>query len=133
MKQFIVLLAILPILLLFMMQIGYEQKNIAKVNLIQSIVYSAKEDAKQAGYFSIEQQEQVIQELLSIPGVDGATMTSNQTIPQKRYSLGSNRFIDYRIEHVMTDIMAGGGTIIDKVNNRYVYVLEGYTASEFLE
>lgn len=133
MKQFIVLLAILPILLLFMMQIGYEQKNIAKVNLIQSIVYSAKEDAKQAGYFSIEQQEQVIQELLSIPGVDGATMTSNQTIPQKRYSLGSNRFIDYRIELVMTDIMAGGGTIIDKENNRYVYVLEGYTASEFLE
>ncbi len=133
MKQFIVLLAILPILLLFMMQIVYEQKNIAKVNLIQSIVYSAKEDAKQAGYFSREHQEQVIEELLAIPGVEGATMTSNQKTPQKRYSLGSNRFIDYRIELVMTEIMAGGGTIIDEEDNRYVYVIEGYTASEFLE
>lgn len=133
MKQFIVLLAVLPILLLFMMQIVYEQKNIGKVNLIQSIVYSAKENAKLAGYFSEEHKDQVIQELLSIPGVEEVTMTSNQNLPQKRYSLGSNRFIDYRIELVLTDVMAGGGTLIDKANNRYTYVLEGYTASEFLE
>jgi len=133
MKQFIVLLAVLPILLLFMMQIVYEQKNISKVNLIQSIVYAAKENAKQAGYFSEEHKDQVTQELLSIPGVEGVTMTSNQNVPQKRYSLGSNRFIDYRIELVLTEVMAGGGTLIDKENNRYTYVIEGYTASEFLE
>ena len=133
MKQFIVLLAILPILLLFMSQIAFEQKNINKVNLIQAIVYSAKEDAKQAGYFSAGITEQTTQELLSIQGVEEVTITSNQNSPQNRYSLGSNRFIDYRIEIVLTDIMAGGGTIIDKEKNRYTYVLEGYTASEFLE
>ena len=133
MKQFIVLLAILPILLLFMMQIVYEQKNIVKMNLIQSIVYAAKEDAKQAGYFSREQQEQVSLELLSISGVEEVTITSNQDAPQMRYSLDRNRFIDYRIELVLTDIMAGGGTIIAEEDNRYTYVIEGYTASEFLE
>ena len=133
MKQFIVLLAILPILMLFMVQIIYEQKNIAKLNLIQSIVYSAKEDVKQAGYFSEGHRDQVTQELLSIPGVEDVIITSPQDAPQKRYSLGSNRFIDYRIELVLTDVMAGGGTIIDEEDNRYVYVLEGYTASEFLE
>lgn len=133
MKQFIVLIAILPILLLFMTQIAYEQKNINKINLIQSIIYSAKEDAKQAGYFSQQHLDQVTQELLLIPGVEQVKITSNQELPQKRYSLGSNRFIDYRIELVMTDIMAGGGTLIDKENNKYTYVLEGYTASEFLE
>jgi hypothetical protein len=115
------------------MQIVYEQKNIAKMNLIQSIVYAAKEDAKQAGYFSREQQEQVSLELLSISGVEEVTITSNQDAPQKRYSLASNRFIDYRIELVLTDIMAGGGTIISEEDNRYTYVIEGYTASEFLE
>lgn len=133
MKQFIVLIAILPILLLFMTQIAYEQKNINKINLIQSIIYSAKEDAKQAGYFSQQHLDQVTQELLLIPGVEQVKITSNQELPQKRYSLGSNRFIDYRIELVMTDIMAGGGTLIDTENNKYTYVLEGYTASEFLE
>jgi hypothetical protein len=116
-----------------MMQIAYEQKNMNKINLIQEVVYSAKEDAKQAGYFSEEHKDQITRELLSIPEVEEVTVTSNQDSPQKRYSLGTNRFIDYRIELVLTNIMAGGGTIIDKEKNRYTYVLEGYTASEFLE
>lgn len=133
MKQFIVLLAILPILLLFMAQIAFEQKNINTANNIQAIVYSAKEDAKQAGYFSQNQIEEVIEELLSISGVEEASFTTNQDSPQKRYSLGSNRFIDYRIELVLSNVMAGGGMMISKEKNQYTYVLEGYTASEFLE
>jgi hypothetical protein len=133
MKQFIVLLAVLPIMLLFMMQIAYEQKNISNINHIQAIVYSAKEDAKQAGYFSQPHKDQISQELLALPGVEEVTVTSSQDSPQERYSLGSNRFIDYRIELVLTNVMAGGGTIIEKEKNRYTYVLEGYTASEFLQ
>lgn len=133
MKQFIVLLAILPILLLFMVQIAFEQRNINTSNLIQGIVYSAKEEAKQAGYFSPDHIERITIELLSIPNVEEVTITSNQVSPQRRYSLGSNRFIDYRIELVLSNVMAGGGTIISKEKNRYTYLVEGYTASEFLE
>ena len=52
MKQFIVLTAVLPLLLVLMMQFVYEQKNLAVTQQIQAIVYGAKEEARLMGYFS---------------------------------------------------------------------------------
>ena len=54
MKQFIVLLAVLPIMLLFIAQFILEQQNEMKISLITDIVYEAKEEAKQLGGFDTE-------------------------------------------------------------------------------
>ena len=46
MKQFIVLIAVLPIMLLFLLQFTLEQKNSLAIGRIQDITYAAKEEAK---------------------------------------------------------------------------------------
>jgi len=133
MKQFIVLTAILPILLIFILQIGYDQKNISTVNRIQEAVYTAKEDVKLQGYFSEEKMEILKSELEKIEGVVSANIYSPQKYPQARYSIGENRFIDYEVEIVLENVMAGGGMMIDPGKNTYKYVIKSYTASEYLE
>ncbi len=133
MKQFIVLTAILPILLIFILQIGYDQKNISTVNRIQEAVYTAKEDAKLQGYFSEERMELLKSELEKIEGVVSANIYSPQKYPQARYSIGENRHIDYEVEIVLENVMAGGGMMIDPEKNTYKYVIKSYTASEYLE
>ena len=49
MKQFIVLLAILPLMLVFLLQFILDQQTEAKISMINSYVYTAKEYAKQYG------------------------------------------------------------------------------------
>ncbi len=133
MKQFIVLTAVLPLLLVLMLQFVYEQKNLAVTQQIQTIVYSAKEEARLMGYFSPELMEQTRVELLDLAGVEKVNFYSPQEAPLKRYSLGENRFIDYRIEVTLGEVMAGGEFLIPALKNQYTYVLEGYTPSEYLD
>lgn len=133
MKQFIVLTAVLPILLLFLLQVGFDQKNITTVNQIQAVVYAAKEDAKMEGYFSEARKELLKFELENIDGVISASIYSPQQYPQARYSIGENRFIDYEVEVVLENVMAGGDFIIEPDKNTYTYVIKSYTASEYLE
>lgn len=133
MKQFIVLTAVLPILLLFLLQVGFDQKNITTVNQIQAVVYAAKEDAKMEGYFSEARKELLKFELENIDGVISASIYSPQQYPQARYSIGENRFIDYEVEVVLDNVMAGGDFIIEPDKNTYTYVIKSYTASEYLE
>lgn len=133
MKQFIVLTAILPLLLVLMLQFVHEQKNLAVTQQIQAIVYGAKEEARLMGYFSPELIEQTRIELMNLTGVEKVAFYSPQEAPLIRYSLGENRFIDYRIEVSLGDVMAGGEFFIPAAKNKYTYVLEGYTPSEYLE
>lgn len=133
MKQFIVLTAVLPILLLFLLQVGYDQRNINTVNQIQAVVYAAKEDAKLEGYFSEARKDLLKFELENIEGVVTASIHSPQHYPQARYGIGENRFIDYEVEVVLENVMAGGDFVIEPDKNTYTYVLKSYTASEYLE
>jgi hypothetical protein len=132
MKQFIVLIAVLPLLMVLMLQFVYEQRNMVVTQQIQAIVYGAKEEARLMGYFPPDLVERTREELLALPGVDGVSFYSPQEKPLARYSLGENRFIDYRVEVSLADVMAGGGVFISPSKNRYIYVLEGYTPSEFV-
>ena len=70
MKQFIVLMAVLPIMLIFLMQFTADQVNGEKVAFIQSVVYAAKEEAKQEGCFTEELKTRIVKEIsegISIP------------------------------------------------------------------
>ena len=133
MKQFIVLTAVLPLILLLMIQLVYEQKNMATIQRVQQVIYGAKEEARLAGYFSQGLINETKEKLLEIEGVEEVSFTTAQKGPQERYSLGENRFIDYRVSLILKDVMAGAGFLLPKNKNKYEYVIEGYTPSEFIE
>ncbi|MBN7772062.1 hypothetical protein [Clostridium aminobutyricum] len=132
MKDFIVCMAIIPILILFMIQIGVDQNNNQIIGVIQSITYAAKEDAKQAGGFTPEIRQSLIDGISEKTGISAGKIkvTADQHI-KYRYSVGENRLIHYRVEVEIESIMAGDEFYgIRDEDNRYTYVIDSYTASE---
>lgn len=138
MKQLIVLTAILPMLLVFMAQYALDQKNNLLYNVVQEQVYTAKEQAKQEGCFSLSLQEQLrdnISRILGIPKEEimiEATQTREYRI--NYYDEQRERgILHYRVTVPVDKIMAGGKLFgIDEEDNKTTYTIEGSTASERL-
>lgn len=133
MKDFIVIAAILPLLLLFMMQFAADCQRNEKLEIIQNIVYTAKETAKQEGAFSRELQESVITQISERLGIPRHDISISATEGKKdRYS--SDRLIEYRVSVKLTGIMSGGRMMgIDDDENVCTYVIDSFTASEYLQ
>ena len=133
MKQFIVLMAVLPILLIFMVQIGYDQRTGTAVDQIQAIVYGAKEQAKQDGCFTEENIKKVKADIARAAGVDSSEVefvTENE-IKYRYADTEEGRLIYYRVAVPMKNVMAGAGIFgISDRENSYTYVIDSYTASE---
>lgn len=120
MKQFIVLSAVLPILMVFVMQTGYDQKNNHAISMIHDMVYVAKEQAREEGSFTWEIQERLRRNL-----------SSSLKVPLNEISIMCREEGDllfYRVEVPVKDVMAGGGLfgIADK-DNQFIYVIDSYT------
>lgn len=133
MKQFIVLMAVLPILLVFMVQIGYDQRSTAAVDRVQSIVYGAKEQAKQDGYFSADNIKKVKQDIARAVGVTEAEVEfeTDSEIKYRYADTEEGRLIYYKVSVPIKDVMAGADFFgISDSENSYVYVIDSYTASE---
>ena len=120
MKQFIVLTAALPILMIFVMQIGYDQKTNYAIGIVHDVVYVAKEQAKEEGDFTWEIQERLRRNLnnrLGIP-LDDIVIICRQ----------ENDILFYRVEVPMKDIVAGSKLLgISDKDNQYVYVIDSFT------
>ncbi|QHI73186.1 hypothetical protein [Aminipila terrae] len=132
MKQFIVLMGVLPILILFMMQMGLDQKNSQITSIIQASVYAAKEDAKQEGYFSKEIKQKLKNDITRLTGISSDKINIQADSKVKyRYSLGEERLIYYRVSVKIGQLMAAPGMHgISQEENSYNYVIDSYTASE---
>jgi hypothetical protein len=138
MKQLIVLTAILPIILLFMMQFSLDQKNNSAINSLQQHVYAAKEEAKQEGCFTVEIIENLkksISEKWGIPEKEIIVIATET--PQYRINYFDGRegrgMIHYSVRIPIEKIMAGSKLLgISEAENRGVFVVEGTTASERL-
>lgn len=132
MKQFIVLIAVLPIMMVFLLQFSVDQVNSEKIAYIQSVVYSAKEDAKQEGCFTEEITERIKSEIsqgLDIPEEYVEVIADDEV--KYRYSKGEGRIINYKVSVRLDGIMAGGALLgISEDENSTVYTIESYTASE---
>ena len=132
MKQFIVLIAVLPIMMVFLLQFSVDQVNSEKIAYIQSVVYSAKEDAKQEGCFTDEIRERIKSEIsqgLDIPE-EYVEVTADDEV-KYRYSKGEGRLINYKVSVRLDGIMAGGALLgISEDENSTVYTIKSYTASE---
>lgn len=120
MKQFIVLAAVLPILMIFVMQTGYDQKSNRAINMIHDMVYVAKEQAKEEGSFTWEIQERLrrnVSNALEISPNDISLIFREE-----------NGLLFYRIEVPIRDVMAGSRLLgISDRDNQYTYVIDSYT------
>lgn len=135
MKQFIVLMGVLPILLVFLMQYTLEQKNNQNISTLQDYVYAAKEEAKQEGYFTEEIKEKMVANIadeFNIPISE--IQVQLEDVPKYRVSQFDEReLIGYKVTVPIEKIMAGGNLFsISKEENRGQYTIESWTASEKL-
>lgn len=132
MKQFIVLMAVLPIMMIFLMQFTTDQVNGEKVAYIQSVVYAAKEDAKQEGCFTEEIRSRIVKEIsegISVPAECIEVISDDEV--KYRYAKGDGRLIHYKVSVRLDGVMAGGKFLgISDSENTATYVIDNYTASE---
>ncbi|MBE6020885.1 MAG: hypothetical protein E7228_03955 [Clostridiales bacterium] len=136
MKQLIVLLAVLPFMMIFLMQYTVEQENHYNISLLQQMVYESKEQAKQDGYFTAENISDLkmkISDTFDV-GQDEINIITD-SIPKYRVNQFDEReLIYYKVQVPINRIVAGAGFFgIDEEENKGLYTIESYTASELLE
>lgn len=142
MKQFIVLLAVLPLLLVFFVQFSMDQMNHTRVGMLLDYVYTAKEEAKQEGCFTAEITEKLRQNISIAFDILPSTVII-ETTESIRYRMmqgdGSKSedfergLIYYKVSVPMSEIMAGRRLFgIKKEDNACWYIVESYAASERL-
>lgn len=135
MKQFIVLAAVLPILMIFVMQLALEQENQGKAALMQEYVYAAKEEAKQAGGFTDEIKQKLrsrIADAYDIEPTD-VIIEANKDIKYRKNKYDERGIIAYTVKAPVDKIMAGNKLLgISDDENSGWYEVSGHTASEKL-
>ncbi|HQC35931.1 MAG TPA: hypothetical protein PL035_02480 [Bacillota bacterium] len=144
MKQFLVLAAILPLMLVFFVQFSMDQTNSARIGRLNDMVYAAKEEAKQQGCFTRDIRARLTAEISSAFGIDPSRIVIEATGENDvKYRLMSaagysssdweRGLIHYKISLPLGEIMAGRRLFgIKKEENTYNYVIESYAASERL-
>ena len=139
MKEFMVLAAVLPLMLIFCLQFSFDQMNNARIQQLNDIVYSAKEQAKQDGCFTDETREKMIADIVDKLGVDASAVRVELDVaPTDRLAAygnfsGDDGLIHYRVVVDIGEAMAGASLFkIRKAENVYTYVIDSYTASERL-
>ncbi|PKM85330.1 MAG: hypothetical protein CVU86_02610 [Firmicutes bacterium HGW-Firmicutes-11] len=137
MKQLIVLAAVLPILLVFLAQFTLDQQNGIAVSIVQEHVYTAKEKAKQEGYFSEEIKNELRAELsqaLRISPQD-VMIEATETVQYRinHFDPGGRGILHYKISIPLSRLMSGGRMMgLDEAENTRLFTVEGSTASERL-
>jgi len=139
MKQFIVLLAVLPLMLVFILQFALDQQIEYKRAIIDSLVYTAKEEARQDGCFTEENKDKLRRSIASSCSIslDDVYIDSKSNV-KKRLSKASsdweNDLIHYEARVTLGAIMAGGNLLgIKESDNKYCYIINSYAASEKID
>lgn len=140
MKQFIVLLATIPLLLVFMVQFSMDQAYSAKVAVINDCVYAAKEQAKQEGCFTDAILEDLTESLSARLGISAEKIVVDDITDRAgrvKYRLSENpsswddSTIHYKFYVPVGDVLAGRN-LLRRNSGNYYYVAEGKTTSERL-
>lgn len=132
MKQFIILMAVFPLLMIFLLQFSADQRHGKMIAEIQEIVYSAKEVAKQEGFFSPENRGRMREDLASVAGVDPEEIhIDSEDRIKTRYGAGDDRLIYFTVAVPIRSVMAGSRFFgLSEEENSYRFVIDSYTASE---
>ena len=132
MKQFLVLLAVLPVMLLFMMQFALEQQKSAKIAMITDIVYAAKEEAKQNGGFDEDALRSELSEKLGVDASDIMIEAPPVHSVRRIEKDGSRGVIEYTVIVPIGEIYAGKRYLGIEDSARYGYRIESAAPSEYI-
>ncbi len=139
MKQFMVLAACLPLLLVFLVQFSLDQINSSRAGIFSDAVYAAKEKAKQEGCFTEEIRDELRQTLSERLGIDPSSVfieADETPVYRVEYSAGSDPsrgLIHYRVSVPIGEMMAGRRLFgISGEDNVRSCVIESRTPSELI-
>lgn len=136
MKQFMVLCAILPIMLLLMIQFSLDEVNAYKMQSINQLVYAKSEEAKQNGCFTSEMEDELKDRLMAL-GFDEEDIIidfelDSEITPDAENGRGDgyikrgypiHYYVSVRFNRPMASVLLP--------DNRYYYTISSYTASEY--
>ncbi|MCQ2561130.1 MAG: hypothetical protein MJ186_03695 [Clostridia bacterium] len=142
MKQFIVLVAILPLMLVFFVQFSMDQVNSSRTGLLTDMVYAAKEKAKQEGCFTKDITDELRDNICSAFGISPSDVVIEATDTVKYRIMDAGTYtqadwerglIYYKVSVPVGELMAGRRLFgIRESDNPHLYTIESYTASERL-
>jgi hypothetical protein len=135
MKQLIVFLAVMPLMLIFVMQFGLEQLNNSRILRLENYMYSSKEIAKQTGYFSDSNINDLKSKIAEEFDLDDDEILFEGTItPKYRVNQFDERELIFKKLSVpIKKIMAGASLLgISKEDNQGYYIIDSFTSSECL-
>jgi septum formation topological specificity factor MinE len=127
--------AILPILMVFVMQFAVEQQNQGRIAALQEMVYSAKEQAKQEGRFTPAMKTELGRNIAKYFELDESEVVieADSQIRYRRNRFDERELISYAVKVPIKKIMAGNRMMgISDEDNTGLYVIRGETASERL-
>ena len=124
MKQFLVMCAVLPLLVIIMIQSTMDQVSAYKISAVNQVVYAASEQAKQAGCFTQTISNNLYNRLIEL-GFDSGDISLD--LDSNLHNRGE--LIHYSVSVRMKNAMVKAMT----EDNSYDYVIDSYTASEYLE
>lgn len=133
MKQFIVLLAVFPLMMAFMLQFAAQQKTDYRIQRINDAVHDSCEKAKAEGRFSESNVSGLRADLADISGCGKDDIEINVSEDTK-YRIGrydEHEMIQYRVAVPIDGLMAMPGLFgISEEENSMIYVIEDEVASE---
>ena len=142
MKQFLVLAAILPLMLVFFVQFSMDQINSSRIGILSDMVYAAKEEAKQEGCFTPQIRSELTANIASALQIDPADVRIEATDTVRYRIMEADRYgnddwerglIYYKVSVPIGELMAGRRLFgIREQDNVYYYTIESYTARERL-
>lgn len=142
MKQFLVLVAVLPIVLIIMVEFSLNTMINTKVDAINDIVYTFKEQAKQDGTFA-DVQDDIKKEISRVTGIsENEIIVDGDVSGDLKYRVNQlpqdadedwlrDKFLHYVVKVPIKE-MRSIGTLLHKNSPDY-YVIDSYTASEKLK
>ncbi len=133
MKQFIVLLAVFPLMMAFMLQFAAQQKTDYRIQLINNAVDNACEKAKTEGRFSESNVSGLRASLADISDCseERIEISVSEDIKYRTGRYDEREMIRYRVAVPIDGLMAMPGLFgISAEENSMLYVLENEFASE---
>lgn len=123
-------MAVLPIMIIFIMQMGLDQRNAQTLTVVQSCTYAAKEQAKQAGCFTEEICNELKHNISKLTNIkeENIKIEADRNL---KYRYSDDRLIHYKVSIKASDMMAANKIFgISDKENSYEFTVESYTASE---
>ncbi|MBR0130307.1 MAG: hypothetical protein IJM08_03280 [Firmicutes bacterium] len=142
MKQFLVLAAVLPLMLIFFVQFSLDQINSSRIAVFSDLVYSAKEEARQEGCFTDSIKADLRRKISSALGIRESDIVIEATDTVQYRLISAEGYTDsnwkrgliyYKVSVPIGQVMAGKSMFgIKDEDNEYYYTIENYAASERL-